>query len=197
MNQSMQSIDKAKYRKVYLEKRKMLSESDFDDKNYNLLYHFEKFVFDKSFEYCHSFLSIAQNNEVNTWPLIECLKAYDNKIVVSRSSIKENTLTHYQLDNHNQLEINKWGIPEPTQGTIIEVNKIDLVLIPLIVFDKSGHRIGYGKGYYDRFLDECRTDCLKIGLSLAPPLDNIPFTEEHDVPMDYCITPLGVYTFNK
>ena len=64
---------------------------------------------------------------------------------------------------------------------------IDVVLIPLIVFDENGHRIGYGKGYYDRFLESCRPDTLKVGLSILPPIKEIPEVEAHDIPMDYCI----------
>lgn len=189
-------IDKKKYRTVYLRKRKMLSSADFDLKNARLFYHFHKFFEYQNTNMVHSFLSITKNREVNTWPLIEWLKSKQKQIVVSRCSTTTNELTHYLFEDYRQLKENKLGIPEPQDGTIVSPDSLDAVLVPLIVFDRKGHRLGYGAGYYDRFLAECKPDCLKIGLSLAPPLDEIPFVEAHDVPLDYCITPLGVYTFN-
>jgi 5-formyltetrahydrofolate cyclo-ligase len=197
MNEPTSVVDKKKYRSVYLRKRQMLSSAAFDEKNYRLLYHFNEFIRNLEFQYVHSFLSIDKNREVNTWPLIELLKVVGSKIVVSKSSVVDNLLTHYEFENYSQLKENGWGIPEPIHGNVMEPKVIDAVLIPLIVFDRAGQRIGYGKGYYDRFLAECRSDCLKIGLSLSPPLDFIPLTESHDIPMDYCITPLGVYQFNE
>lgn len=175
----------------------MLSVDAFDLKNSKLHFHFLAFLDTVSFDFAHVYLSIEKNNEVNTWPLIESIKIKGGKIVVSKSSLITNSLTHYLLENYAQLEENKWGIPEPKDGEIIDASTLDLVIIPLIVFDRSGHRVGYGKGYYDKFLSECRPDCIKVGLSLAPPLDEIPFVESHDIPLDYCITPLGTYSFKS
>ena len=66
----------------------------------------------------------------------------------------------------------------------------------MLIFDLKGNRIGYGKGYYDRFLQECRQDVLKVGLTSNVPLDLIPGVEEHDMPLDYCIYPYGVLRFD-
>ena len=197
MSTSATPIDKKKYRTVYLRKRKMLSANDFDQKNARLLYHFNQFFEQHQPTTIHSFLSIEKNREVNTWPLIEWLKTHGKRIVISKCSLTSNELTHYFFDDYKQLKENKYGIPEPQSGTIVLPNQMDAVLIPLLVFDRKGHRLGYGAGYYDRFLSECSDSCLKIGLSLSPPLDEIPFVEAHDVPMDYCITPLGTYAFNS
>ena len=76
----------------------------------------------------------------------------------------------------------------------IQNSKIDLVLIPLLCFDKKGYRVGYGKGYYDRFLAECRPDVMKIGLSIFEPVDEISDVDEFDVKMDYCITPNKIWS---
>ena len=91
----------------------------------------------------------------------------------------------------------KWGIPEPIEGESAATEDIDVVLIPLIVFDENGHRIGYGKGYYDRFLESCRPDTLKVGLSILPPIKEIPEVEAHDIPMDYCILFKAVMKFKE
>jgi len=175
----------------------MLGAHDFDKKNARLLYHFHSFFEQHSASLVHSFLSIEKNKEVNTWPLIEWLKLQGKQIVTSKCSNSSNELTHYLFEDYRQLEENKYGIPEPQFGTLIQPSELDVVLIPLIVFDLKGQRIGYGAGYYDRFLADCSDHCLKVGLSLGPPLDEIPFAEAHDIPMDYCITPLRVYSFNS
>jgi len=69
------------------------------------------------------------------------------------------------------------------------------VLVPLLSFDKKGFRVGYGKGFYDRFLMQCKSDCIKIGLSYFDPIDVIDDADEFDVPLDFCITPQKVYVF--
>lgn len=173
----------------------MLSSKAFDNKNARIVYHFHSFFENQAASVVHSFLSISKNKEVNTWPLVESLRSQGRQLVVSKSSLISNRLTHYLLEDYSQLKENKYGIPEPQFGEVILPEAIDLVLVPLLVFDRKGQRLGYGAGYYDRFLAACRPDCIKIGLSLAPPLDEIPFVEAHDIPMDYCITPLGVYSF--
>jgi 5-formyltetrahydrofolate cyclo-ligase len=69
------------------------------------------------------------------------------------------------------------------------------VFIPLLAFDKSGHRVGYGAGYYDRFLSKCKPDCLKVGLSFFEPVDEISDADEFDVKLNHCVTPSKIWTF--
>ena len=95
----------------------------------------------------------------------------------------------------HQLQVNSWGIQEPKHGVLTPVEKIDLVIVPLVVADESGHRVGYGQGYYDRFLKTCRPDCKKIGLSFFPCVGPISDIDIHDVPLSSCITPREVISF--
>jgi 5-formyltetrahydrofolate cyclo-ligase len=69
------------------------------------------------------------------------------------------------------------------------------VLIPLLAFDRKGHRVGYGKGYYDRFLRTCRKDVVKIGFSYFDPVEKIEDASRYDVRLNYCITPNDIYRF--
>ena len=96
----------------------------------------------------------------------------------------------------NKFITNSYGIPEPTQGNKIKPELIDMVIVPLLYFDKSGNRVGYGKGYYDRFLKKCRKDCLKIGFSYFPPEEPIEDINEFDVPLDYGICPDTIHEFH-
>jgi 5-formyltetrahydrofolate cyclo-ligase len=105
-------------------------------------------------------------------------------------------LENYLFDENNLIE-NTWGILEPSgenQEKILS-KQIDLVIIPLLIFDKEGNRVGYGKGFYDRFLQQCRPETLKIGLCLEEPVETIEDINEYDVKMNFCITPIKIYKF--
>lgn len=147
----------------------------------------------------HVFLPIRSQNEVDTGPIIDQLWQTDSEITVvtSITNIQTGTLTHVVLTPTSGLIVNRYGIPEPNPATSIPVSAavLDVVLVPLLVFDRQGHRVGYGKGFYDRFLAECRPDCLKIGLSLFSPIDRIDDVTETDVTLDVCITPEQIIQF--
>jgi len=87
------------------------------------------------------------------------------------------------------------GIPEPQNGLTVPPSEIEVVFIPLLAYDKKGHRVGYGKGFYDRFLSKCKPNTLKIGLSLFEPEEKIEGLDATDIPLDYCVTPVKVYEF--
>jgi 5-formyltetrahydrofolate cyclo-ligase len=90
---------------------------------------------------------------------------------------------------------NRLGVLEPVSGETIFPEEIDLVLVPLLAFDRRGFRVGYGKGYYDRFLLDCRDDVVKVGFSYFEPVERIVDMDKHDIKLDYCITPHEIYRF--
>ena len=98
------------------------------------------------------------------------------------------------LENRTSFVKTNWGIEEPESGSIVHPSQIDLVLLPLITFDLKGHRLGYGGGFYDRYLPLC-TKATKIGLSYFEPMEQLPEINEYDIPMDFCVTPEKVYRF--
>ena len=69
------------------------------------------------------------------------------------------------------------------------------MIVPLLCFDARGHRVGYGKGYYDRFLQKCRPDCIKAGLSFFPPVKKIDDIHVADVQLDLVVTPNETFYF--
>ena len=93
------------------------------------------------------------------------------------------------------FKTNGYGIEEPIDGIDMIPTEIDLVIVPLIAFDKMGNRVGYGKGYYDRFLKRCRKDCMKIGFSYFEPVEEIEDVNKLDVKLDIAITPDNIYQF--
>ena len=99
------------------------------------------------------------------------------------------------VDDNTSFETNKFGIEEPIDGIDMIPTEIDMFIVPLLGFDKKGHRVGYGKGCYDRFLKKCRKDCIKIGFSYFDAIEKIEDTDKFDVKLDYCITPERSFTF--
>jgi len=150
-------------------------------------------IWDASFY--HIFLTIEEQKEVNTDYILNILSGKDKHIVLSKSDFETNIMTHYLLTDNTVIKKNKYNIPEPVDGIEITNNKIEVIFIPLLAFAKNGHRVGYGKGFYDKFLADCKPDTIKIGLSFFEAEDVIGDVFENDVTLDYCVTPERVYGF--
>lgn len=90
---------------------------------------------------------------------------------------------------------NQYGIEEPQGDDIVPPQAIDLIISPLLAFDLRGYRVGYGKGYYDRYFAACSPAMQKVGLSLFEPVEVISDTDPYDVPLDRVITAEATYTF--
>jgi len=133
---------------------------------------------------------VSFNNEVDTIEIIKEILINKEKTIVVSYVVRNNPILQLsELKSFNELEPKKLGILEPKDNFIREfsLKKLDLVIVPGLVFDKNGHRIGYGYGYYDRFLKKIDGD-KKIGLAFDFQLvDKIP-EEQHDVPMDIIVT---------
>lgn len=98
-------------------------------------------------------------------------------------------------DDDTVFEKNDLGFMQPVKGNKVLPAEIDMVIVPLLAVDKRGYRVGYGKGYYDRFLKNCREDVIKIGFSYFDPVDEIEDVNPMDIPIDYCITHDKIYIF--
>lgn len=173
-------------REVYLSKRLTLSDKEYQHRNALITDRLINFIEANEINSIHLFLPIIKKKEFNTYPLIDHLKERGIKIYIPKV-VSATELEHYMLDESCVIEENNWGVPEPVSGTKFKLQRVDLILVPLIIADKSGHRIGYGKGYYDRFLKEVEAN--KVGISLMPLLDEIPFVENNDISLDELISP--------
>lgn len=189
----LQNMTKQQLRAHYLEKRKALSEEEIDDASMAIANNLLALnIWNKSFY--HLFLSIEKHKEVDTHHVLNILMGKDKNIVISRSNFKDLSMSHYLLTDQTKLELSKYGIPEPSINSInIDESQIEIVFVPLIITNVNGQRIGYGKGFYDRFLARCRPDVLKIGLSVFEPLDMEFEKDSFDVALDLIITPSNSY----
>jgi len=124
-------------------------------------------------------------------------KNVSNKVLypVMLPDINSAEMISVQLSPATIFLTNSYGIPEPKGGLEISPELIDLVIVPLLCYDKSGNRVGYGKGYYDRFLKKCRKNCIKIGFSYFAPTESIDDINEFDIQLDYGISPDAIHEF--
>ncbi len=192
-------MTKAELRKTYLTKQKNLSALERVQNSKQIT---EKFFANfnlSKINFLHCFLPIEKFNEIDTnlifqkvwreFPRIETL--------VPRINFQTNNIENLKFAPETELVKNIWEIFEPAHDETIETEKIDLVLIPLLCFDAGGLRVGYGKGFYDKFLKNCREDCLKIGLSYFVPVEEISDARDFDVKLDFCVTPEKVWQFSN
>ena len=141
----------------------------------------------------HLYLSNEINNEAETGEIINLLFKKHKRVFVPK--IQGSNLMNIEIDNNTNYSLNYLGIKEPLSSNQKDTNLLEVIFVPLLVFDKLGHRVGYGGGYYDKFLGNIKNDILKIGLSLFEPIDKIQDIEKHDISLDYTITPKQVYNF--
>jgi 5-formyltetrahydrofolate cyclo-ligase len=149
--------------------------------------------------FLHCFLPIEKFNEVETHIILQrAQRDYPHiKTLVPRVNFETNEIENLLFTHETELAPNLWQIHEPIHDELVETDKIDAVLVPLVCFDELGFRVGYGKGFYDKFLKNCRADCLKIGLSFFPPVEKIEDAQIFDVRLDYCVTPEKVFGFKQ
>lgn len=145
----------------------------------------------------HSFIPIAKFNEVDTYMVFETVwQEFPHVMtVVPRVDYETGEITNLKFDRTTALVRNVWDIDEPSHHQSVEPETIDLVLVPGVCFDRNGHRVGYGKGFYDRLLKKCRPDCVKIGLSYFEPVEQIDDTYEGDMKLDFIVTPQRAIEF--
>lgn len=189
-------MTKAELRKLYLQKRQDLGESNYQQLNL-ALYHTFFTSIDLSFlKTLHTFLPIRKKYEPDTWMIIDRVRREFPHIRISLPKInEEGVMENIYFEGLHQLEKNKWGIEEPRHGVPTPAEKIDIVLVPLLCYDAKGNRVGYGKGYYDMFLKSCKPTCRKIGITLFDEPEIIDDVDMHDVPLDAVLTPKGLHTF--
>lgn len=186
---------KSELRKSYLARQKSLSPIErkrASEKITSLFFnHFDL----SKVHFLHCFLPIERFNEIDTHLIFEriWLDFPQVETLVPRVNFATRAIESLKFSPEIELLENHWQIREPFHDELIETSKIDLVLVPLLCFDKEGCRVGYGKGFYDKFLIKCRADCLKIGLSFFPPVEKIEDARGFDVRLDYCITPEIVF----
>lgn len=189
-------MNKQELRQLYKSKRTGIQDRErlrMDDLQ---LLQFQQFDY-ASIQNLLSFWPMAKQAEPNTHLFSAYLRHMIPDLQISYPMIQTNQseMTAIAVSEETLYHTNSWGITEPREGTVLHPESIDLIFVPMLVCDKKGYRVGYGKGYYDRYLAQCREDIVKIGFSYFDPIEEISDTDHFDVPLTYCITPRQTYEF--
>ncbi len=161
-----------------------------------MMEHFQQLTFAKA-NYVLSYIPMTERNEATPQYFEETLREdyKDYQLCFPRTDFELPHMEAVLSDEEMQTAKNKYGVTEPINGTIIAPELLDIIFVPLAAFDTKGYRVGYGKGFYDRFIPRCRQDVVTIGLSFFEPVDEITDAHQFDVPLKYCITPHKLYEF--
>ena len=187
---------KADARKLYRDKRTALTVPEKAKDDDLLLIQFQSL----QLPFIHvlfTYWPIGESNEPDTHlftayigfknPALQILYPQADFVNRRMQAVEVNADTTFTLNQHN--------IHEPATGRIVGPESIDMVFVPLLICDQQGYRVGYGKGFYDKYLADCRTECIKVGFCYFDLPDKIDDRSEFDIPLDICITPYNVYVF--
>lgn len=188
-------MDKESIRKLYIQKRRVLSRQEIRQDSERITEYLLEYLHDHpDLKHVHLFLPIDRFHEVDTFPLFYKLQLQGFHLYTSEVNKEKDNLDTLDITSIVEFKSDPWGIPIPVGAPYVEPDAIQVVLIPLLAFDAEGYRIGYGKGYYDKFLSGLNQEVVKIGLSFFPAMQELP-KENHDVPLDLCVTPEGRLIF--
>mgnify|MGYP000449792047 FL=1 len=189
-------MTKTDLRKIYRAKRNALSATEQAKYDDLLLIRFQQ----ADIPFVHTLFSywpMEQMREPNVHLITDFMEFRNPELQVAypRITADGQHMEAILTNEDTTFRQNKFGTYEPEQGEVISPDALDLVLVPLLCFDKSGYRVGYGKGYYDRFLKACNAACVKVGCSYFEPVEEICDKNEFDVPLSHCMTPQSIYVF--
>ncbi len=192
---------KANLRRVALAQRRALAPTEVARRSNQLCKQLFRYFPVGEWHWLHVFLPLLAKREPDTWLIIRQLWADMPAVRLAAPVAQPDDalLKHYELTPTTALVRSRWDILEPAPDPATEVlpPQLDAVLVPLLACDQNGNRVGYGGGFYDRFLTQCRPDALFIGLSVLDeaPVAAIVDVLPTDVPLHACIMPGGVWNF--
>lgn len=190
------SMLKKEARKLYKEKRKAIIHSQKEKWDDLILIQFQTLNL-PFIETLFSYVAMESHNEIDPENIIRFLKFTNPELITAYPvcDLNDNTMKAVAACDDDEFTLNQFGTLEPCGNEELNTQDIDLIIVPLLCFDKKGYRVGYGKGFYDKFLAKCREDVIKIGLSYFKPINEITDRDEFDVALDYCVTPNQVFSF--
>lgn len=189
-------MTKSEARKIYSQKRKSITDKEKLLWNDLLLIQFQNVPLPDIVS-VFSYIAMEKNNEIDTRNIINYLKFKNPGLLLAYPVCDFNswTMDAIVVDERTTFGVNRFSTIEPCGGDILSPKDIDLVIVPLLCLDEEGYRVGYGKGFYDKYFQQTKPGVIKIGLAYFAPIEKIQDRNEFDVPLDYCITPQCVYEF--
>jgi 5-formyltetrahydrofolate cyclo-ligase len=187
---------KQELRSAYRQLRKNLKSEEVESKSKSINQQFLIWLSEfGNLQHFHLFFPIDRFNEVNTFYIKDSLEGQNKTLYTSQVNKANTELETLKLPKEVEFFRDEWGIPVPQESILVSPDKIEVVLVPLLAYDKFGNRVGFGKGLYDSFMGKLSPDVVKIGLSFYEPEEEI-LPESHDVRLNYCVTPEKSFTFS-
>ncbi len=189
-------MTKKEIRKIELGKRIQLSPQELQDKTMLIVNQFKGIV-KSSTKYLLSYYPLRERNEFDVSICEKIVKetSPSTQIAWPRIALHSTGMDAHLIEENKLFIKNKFNILEPLDGELIVPEVLDVIFVPLIAFNRNGFRVGYGRGFYDRYLPGCRSDVIKVGFSFFDAVDRIDDINEFDVPLNLCITPTCIYEF--
>lgn len=189
-------MTKSALRTIYKDKRSALSDTDRMKLDDLVLIQFQRLPMPD----IHSLLSywpIPTHHEVNTLPITDFMQFRMPGLTLAypRGNYQEVTMEALVVNEETEYVVNHHGIMEPQSNEVLAPQHIDMVFVPMLVYDVRGYRVGYGKGFYDRYLKLCKDDVIKVGFSYFEPEPIISDVNDFDIPLNFAITPERIYEF--
>lgn len=189
-------MTKKELRVKYKAKRLSLSDKDRNKLDDLLLIQFQKLSFE-NVDTLLSYMPMQHTAEPDTHLFARYLAHLIPGLQTAypKTDFKDNSMQAIAVDDDTEFAMNEFQITEPEGDNIILPEEIDLIFVPMLICDMNGYRVGYGKGFYDRYLAQCREDIITVGFSYFEPEEHIADINEYDLPITYCITPHAIYEF--
>lgn len=183
-------------RKEFLQRRMNIQEAELQQQTALIAANFRKLTL-SPVNYLMSYNPLASRHEFDVSVCEDILKEQNLLLRVAwpKIHIDLHDMEAVQVEKDGLFIKNRYNILEPIGGAVIPPQSLDVIFVPLVAFDERGYRVGYGKGYYDRFLTQCRPAAIRIGFSFFDAIDYIEDIDEFDVPLNFCITPHRIYEF--
>jgi len=189
-------MNKAALRTIYKDKRKELSDTDRMKLDDLVLIQFQRLQL-PGIQTLLSYWPIPTHHEVNTLPLADFMRFRMPGLTLAypRISYEQISLEAIAVDDDTEYITTQYGITEPQGGQVLHPEELDMVFVPMLAYDERGYRVGYGKGFYDRYLKLCKDDVIRIGFSYFAPEPLISDVNDFDIPLNFAITPERIYEF--
>jgi 5-formyltetrahydrofolate cyclo-ligase len=190
-------MTKQALRKQYKQQRLAISSKEKLKLDDLMLLQFQQLYFDEAVHTLLTYWPMANMNEPNMHLYSSYLRHSIPNLQMAYpvADFETGNMQAWLINEDTIYTTNEYGITEPKIGSLIEASAIDIVFVPLLVCDEQGYRVGYGKGFYDKYLAKCKEEAVFIGFSYFEPVYKIEDAHQFDVPLNYCITPQQVYEF--
>lgn len=185
----MNKVTKQELRTEMKNLRKSLDDATIEKKSDEIFENLKNLSFFNEAEHIMSFMTF--NSEVDTQKINESVLEEDKKLLLPRVV---NKITMLAIENDGLFERSALGILEPCGEDYHE--EIDFIIVPGLAFDLEGNRLGYGRGYYDRFFEKYPR-AIRCAICFSEQIVELVPTEEHDKKMDYIITEKNIYKINR